>query len=45
MRQEVGRAELTLTGAEAPVEVKYVVLWKREDGVWKWDVDIWNTNA
>ena len=43
--QEVGRAELTLTGAEAPVEVKYVVLWKREDGAWKWDVDIWNTNA
>lgn len=43
--QEVGRADLTLAGHDAPVELKYVVLWKREDGGWRWDVDIWNTSA
>ena len=26
-------------------EAKYVVYWKQEDGRWKWNVDIWNTNA
>lgn len=43
--QEVGRADLTLAAHDAPLELKYVVLWKREDGAWKWDVDIWNTSA
>jgi ketosteroid isomerase-like protein len=40
---EIGRAtlEFALAGAE-PVDVKYVVLWKREDGDWKWDVDMWS---
>ena len=37
---EIGRAEIT-TGAGA-VSVKYVVVWKQEDGSWKWHVDIWN---
>jgi ketosteroid isomerase-like protein len=37
---EVGRAEInTGTGS---IAVKYVVVWKREDGAWKWHVDIWN---
>lgn len=36
---EIGRAELQ--GA-TPLTVKYVVVWKREDGFWKWDIDIWN---
>ena len=39
---EVGRADIT-AGAQT-VTVKYVVHWKQEDGVWKWDVDIWNLN-
>ena len=43
--QEVGRAELTLAAHDAPLELKYVVLWKREEGTWKMDVDIWNTSA
>lgn len=38
---EVGRA-LIVRGPAAQMEVKYVVVWKREDGVWKWDIDIWN---
>jgi uncharacterized protein (TIGR02246 family) len=42
---EVGRADLMLAGAIGPVEVKYVVLWRRQDGAWKWHVHIWNTSA
>jgi ketosteroid isomerase-like protein len=44
--QEVGRAELTVEGggAAAPIALKYVVLWKREDGSWRLDVDIWNAD-
>jgi ketosteroid isomerase-like protein len=40
---EIGRA--TLTTKSAVVEVKYVVVWKQEDGTWKWHVDIWNPVA
>jgi ketosteroid isomerase-like protein len=44
--QEVGRAELrTKGGGGAPMVLKYVVLWKREDGAWRWDVDIWNADS
>lgn len=41
---EIGRAMLTL-GDGATVPAKYVVIWKQEDGRWRWDVDIWNMNA
>ncbi len=27
---------------EARVEAKYVVIWRHEDGRWRWHVDIWN---
>ena len=43
--QEVGRAELAVKGDGAPMALKYVVLWKREDGAWRWDVDIWNADS
>ena len=40
---EIGRARLEFAAAGAqPVDVKYVVLWKREDGQWKWHVDMWS---
>ncbi len=42
---EEGRAELSVAGAEAKVSVKYIVVWREEDGVWKWHVDIWNATA
>ena len=45
---EIGRATLTVAPepeAEAQIEVKYVVHWQQEEGRWKWNVDIWNTNA
>ena len=45
---EIGNATLTIEPAgqsEAQMEVKYVVFWKMEDGLWKWHVDIWNMNS
>jgi hypothetical protein len=41
---EIGRGVLTVGGGGS-VEVKYVVQWRQEDGLWKWHVDIWNPNA
>ena len=38
---EIGRATITLAQGPA-VDVKYVVVWKQEDGTWKWHIDIWN---
>jgi ketosteroid isomerase-like protein len=43
--QEVGRAELAVEVGGAPMALKYVVLWKREDGGWRMDVDIWNADS
>lgn len=40
---EIGRADLSLASGEV-VSIKYVVHWKQEDGVWKWNTDIWNPN-
>ena len=43
---EIGRATLVFRAAgSSPAVMKYVVVWKREDGAWKWDVDIWNPNS
>jgi ketosteroid isomerase-like protein len=45
---EIGRATLTTEPqgqAAAQLEVKYVVYWRQEDGLWKWHVDIWNQNS
>jgi ketosteroid isomerase-like protein len=41
---EIGDAELQF-GAKGSASVKYIVHWKREDGQWRWDKDIWNMNA
>lgn len=40
---QIGRAVLTLGGEQ--VEGKYTVLWKQEDGQWKWHVDCWNLDS
>ncbi|NIP60886.1 MAG: DUF4440 domain-containing protein [Gemmatimonadetes bacterium] len=38
---EIGHAVIETDGG--PVEVKYVVIWRRgDDGLWRWHVDIWN---
>jgi len=39
---EEGRAELSVSGTDARVNVKYIVVWRQEGGAWKWHVDIWN---
>jgi ketosteroid isomerase-like protein len=39
---EIGRATLEFGAGTQPADVKYIVLWKREDGVWKWHVDMWS---
>ena len=41
---EIGRARLTVGGGEEAT-AKYVVIWKQEDGRWRWDVDIWNMDS
>lgn len=40
---QIGRALLTVGGQQ--VEGKYTLLWKQEDGRWKWHVDCWNLNG
>lgn len=40
---QIGRAVLVAGGQQ--VEAKYTMLWKQEDGRWKWYVDCWNTNS
>ena len=43
---EIGRATIGFAAADQPAAtVKYVVIWKQEEGVWKWHVDIWNASA
>jgi ketosteroid isomerase-like protein len=45
---EIGKATLTVQpegSGEVEMEVKYVVYWREEDGLWKWHVDIWNPNS
>jgi ketosteroid isomerase-like protein len=45
---EIGCATLALEPEGQPatqLDVKYVVHWKQEDGSWRWNIDIWNTNS
>lgn len=39
---EIGRATLEFAAGTPSVDVKYVVLWKREGADWKWHVDMWS---
>ncbi|PHK96171.1 hypothetical protein CR162_04880 [Pseudoroseomonas rhizosphaerae] len=43
MACEVAQGEIVAGSGTIPI--KYVVLWKREDGAWKWHRDIWNASA
>jgi ketosteroid isomerase-like protein len=45
---EIGRAVLAIQPEgqnSSELEVKYVVYWRQEDGLWKWHIDIWNQNS
>jgi ketosteroid isomerase-like protein len=41
---EIGRATLALAGGQQAT-AKYVVVWKQEEGAWRWHVDIWNMST
>jgi ketosteroid isomerase-like protein len=41
---QVGSATLTLADGQS-AEGKYIVVWKRENGEWRWHQDIWNLDA
>lgn len=45
LAREVGKFTLTVQqGNEKMLSSgKYVVIWKRENGLWKLDIDIWNS--
>jgi len=39
---EIGRARLEFAAGAPSMDVKYLVVWKRENGDWKWHVDMWS---
>jgi len=41
---EVGQGLLLLANGQVADRAKYIVVWKRENGEWKWHRDIWNTS-
>jgi ketosteroid isomerase-like protein len=41
---QVGSATLTLADGQS-AEGKYIVVWKQENGEWRWHRDIWNLDA
>ncbi len=48
MAHKVGKYSLTIQPEEGEAisdNGKYVVIWKREKGTWKLDVDIWNSSV
>ena len=48
LAREIGTATLTVAteaGHEETMTAKFVVVWKRAGGDWRWHTDIWNTDA
>jgi uncharacterized protein (TIGR02246 family) len=41
---EVGRGVLLLANGQVADRVKYIVVWKQENGEWRWHRDIWNSS-
>jgi uncharacterized protein (TIGR02246 family) len=41
---EIGKYTLQGEGGQVLDAGKYLVVWKQEDGQWKWHRDIWNTS-
>ncbi len=41
---EVGKAELMDKEGNVLDEAKFIVIWKKENGEWKWHRDIWNSS-
>jgi uncharacterized protein (TIGR02246 family) len=48
LAREIGTATLsidTASGAEQRATVKFVVVWRHQEGGWRWHTDIWNADA
>lgn len=48
LAREIGTATLTIRGAsgeEQTATVKFVVVWRHQDGAWRWHTDIWNADG
>ncbi len=41
---EVGKGVLKTKDGQVLDDAKYIVIWKRESGAWKWHRDIWNSS-
>lgn len=41
---EVGKGVLKTKDGQVLDDAKYIVIWKREHGAWKWHRDIWNSS-
>lgn len=41
---EVGRGTLYVDGGQVADVASYIVIWKKEEGNWRWHRDIWNSN-
>lgn len=41
---EIGKYTMQGSGGQILDEGKYLVVWKEEDGQWKWHRDIWNSS-
>ena len=39
---EIGHADLNLASGQ-DARLKYVVIWRQDEGHWRWHVDIWNS--
>jgi ketosteroid isomerase-like protein len=44
MAWEVGRGVLKAKDGQVLDDAKYIVIWQRENGRWKWHRDIWNSS-
>jgi len=44
MAWEVGKGVLKTKAGQVLDDAKYIVIWKREHGAWKWHRDIWNSS-
>lgn len=45
MAYEVGKASLVAADGSLIDTAKFIVVWKQENGQWKWHRDIWNSNS
>ncbi len=45
MSEPAGQGAGAPDGGNNALEVKYVVVWRKQGDQWRWLVDIWNTSS